>query len=102
MNTENRCESPLGGHWAECDKFDKNGNHSVGIGKAVADVTYWNQSQGRDNEFTYQMCKECTECYSMMTEEWKGEDNVVIKIQYYNKKDKLKNFDNTRTVILID
>ena len=86
MKQQNQCESPLGGHFAECDKFDKNGKHSVGIGKAVADVTYYNQSQGKDNEFTYQMCKNCTECYAMMTDVNDYEDNVVVKIQYFGGK----------------
>jgi hypothetical protein len=35
MNTKNMCDSPTSGYFAECDKYDKNGNHSIGVGKAT-------------------------------------------------------------------
>jgi len=100
MKDSNKCESPLGGWFAECDRFDKNGNHSVGIGKAVADVTYYNQSQGRDNEFTYQMCEECTKMYKLMIDVNDYEDNVVVAIQYYDKNHK-GSFDNRKTTVFV-
>ena len=98
MKEENRCESPMGGYWATCDKYDKNGKHSVGIGKAVADVTYYNQSQGEENHFKYQCCKDCAECYAFDTEVTDYEDNVVVKIQYYDK-DNPNSFDYTKKVV---
>ena len=42
MNTNNKCESQIAGVFGECDKYDKNGKHSYGTGKIVADVTYYN------------------------------------------------------------
>ncbi len=101
MKEENRCESPMGGWFATCDKFDKNGTHSVGIGKVVAEVTYYNQSQGEGNLFTYKCCKNCAECYAFDTEVTETEDNVVVKIQYYDK-DNLGSFDNTKKVIFAE
>ena len=61
MNTKNMCDSPTSGYFAECDKYDKNGNHSIGVGKATYDVTYTSISQ--DETFTYQMCDSCTHLY---------------------------------------
>ncbi len=102
MKDENKCEAPLGGGGIDvCDKFDKHGKHSVGVGKAVANVTYWNQSQGKENTWTYACCKNCTEMYSYMTEENDWEDNVVVKIEYF-EKDHPGSFDNTRAVIILD
>ncbi len=102
MLDTHKCEAPLGGGGIDvCDKFDKNGKHSVGIGKAVADVTYYNQSQGKENTWTYKCCKNCAEMYSYMTEVEDWEDNVVVKIQYYDPNSNA-NFDNTRAVILVE
>ncbi len=104
MLQNNKCEAPLGGGGIDvCDKFDKNGKHSVGIGKAVADVTYWNASQGRENTWTYACCRNCTEMYELMTnnEDETWEDNKVIKIIYYAKEEQIKNVDNSKHVILV-
>jgi hypothetical protein len=75
MNTKNMCDSPTSGYFAECDKYDKNGNHSIGVGKATYDVTYFSKSQ--DTEFTYQMCTECTNLYR----DYADEDIEVVEVK---------------------
>jgi hypothetical protein len=102
MKDSNKCEAPLGGGGIDvCDKFDKNGKHTVGIGKAVADVTYYNKSQGEENTWTYACCKECTEYYHLLVDSDDWEDNTVVKIQYYAKDKQISNVDHTKKVILV-
>jgi ubiquitin C-terminal hydrolase len=90
MNTKNICESPLGGYWRECEKTNKDGEFiGYGVGKTVAEVSYYNKSQGRDNIFTYDMCKDCVNFYRdwlVDTLDDDTEDNVVVSIKHFNKK----------------
>jgi len=101
MREENRCESPMGGWFGLCEKTDKDGIvYATGIGRAVADVTYYNKSQGKENLFTYQMCKDCTKEYRtyLSDAEDETEDNTVVKIEWFDKKREIEYFN--RPVLL--
>lgn len=103
MKDENKCESPLGGWWGECERTDKNGHFiGMGIGKIIADVTYYNKSQGQDNLFTYGMCKDCTQLYELIADlaDDPTEDNVVTEIKYRETGKTLK--FNTPIVLMRD
>lgn len=92
----------MGGWFAECDKFDKNGKHSLGIGKKVAVVSYYNKSQGTGAIFEYDCCQSCTNYYESFagdSENDDTEDNVIVSIEYINKKDQHKNYYQNRIII---
>jgi|TARA_B110000263_G_C14880948_1_gene317305 hypothetical protein len=93
MNTNNKCESQIAGVFGECDKYDKNGKHSYGTGKIVADVTYYNKSQGMDNTFTWGCCENCTKLYrDWNTGDNDYEDSVVVEIKYNDDREDYYNY----------
>ncbi len=96
MKDENKCEAPLGGWFGECEKTDKNGDLiGYGIGKTIGTVYYYNKSQGMDNIHSYDCCKDCINEYifkaDLADEDY--EDNVVIKIEYFDKNRKTQWFN---------
>ena len=101
MKTENMCESPMGGWYGECEKTDKDGvYYATGIGKAVALVSYYNKSQGVDNVFTYQMCKDCVEEYRWKDDSENYEDNVLTEIEWFDKSKHTERFN--QKIILVE
>ena len=99
MLEKNRCEHPIGGWFGECEKTDKNGKVSVGIGKAIADVKVYSLHDPTKTVFEYAMCKDCLAGEMIegldaehrreeLTKSWNGEPVVyqIVEVKYRDGK----------------
>ena len=63
MNEDNKCEHPLGGWFGECVLYNKDGTYrGTGVGKVVADVTWYNLSDPKQIPHTWAVCQYCLDC----------------------------------------
>ena len=95
MKDTNKCEHPINAWFNQCDKVDKNGKYSMGIGKAVADVKVYSLADPSKTVFEYAMCEDCLECEMLegmdaennrveLTKQHKGDPVIyqIVEIKY--------------------
>jgi len=115
MKEENKCEHPLGGWFGECALFNKDGTlRGTGVGKVVADVTWYNLSDPKQNPHTWAVCQYCLDCECIegldaendreSIEAFYGKDYpaYIHQITEINYRDGRETEYPTRAVVIVD
>ena len=84
MKDENKCDSPMGGFYNDCEITRKDGSYVTGTGKARYLVTYYLKDDEEKTEHTYKMCKDCAGEYMIKEDCPEAFNEQVIRIEKIN------------------